>query len=249
MRDSRFYDDDINSEDRKTERLYRLEQKVDRLSKANPKVKKTSVAKTVYVSGGSSSEAGAAGPHALSGLDSPHTGTLSDSQAPQFLKTDGSRILTGSLTVNPRVTIDGVDLDVLETTVEEHKGPTSDDHQQYAASVLATFNRDAKIAMFARDIDYEKTYTWDGVHTFNNIVIINGPLGLGSDQLVLNNDGTNVDIELKFHRDIGGDFSIFWNGVIGWTTKPFRPSDLIINRISATEPVAPMAGMVWLDPS
>jgi hypothetical protein len=49
--------------------------------------------------------------HALSNT-SLHTGTLADSQALQFLKTDGSRPLTGNLAVADGVTIDGVDLSV-----------------------------------------------------------------------------------------------------------------------------------------
>jgi hypothetical protein len=51
---------------------------------------------------------GEIGPHELFG--SMHTGTLDDSQAPQFLKTNGSRPLTGDLAVNEGVTIDGVDI-------------------------------------------------------------------------------------------------------------------------------------------
>ena len=46
--------------------------------------------------------------HELSG--GLHTGGLSDAQAPQFLKTDGSRQLTGNLSVADGVTIDGVDI-------------------------------------------------------------------------------------------------------------------------------------------
>jgi hypothetical protein len=46
--------------------------------------------------------------HALSG--GFHTGTLADAQAPQFLKLDGSRTLTGNLAVADGVTIDGVDI-------------------------------------------------------------------------------------------------------------------------------------------
>jgi len=46
--------------------------------------------------------------HALDGAY--HTGTLGDSQAPQFLKTDGSRGLTGNLSVSAGVTIDTVDI-------------------------------------------------------------------------------------------------------------------------------------------
>jgi len=41
-----------------------------------------------------------------------HVGTLADVQAPQFLKSDGTRMLTGNLAVKDGVTIDGVDLSV-----------------------------------------------------------------------------------------------------------------------------------------
>lgn len=41
-----------------------------------------------------------------------HTGELDNSQAPQFLLLDGSRALTGNLSVSAGVTIDGVDLSV-----------------------------------------------------------------------------------------------------------------------------------------
>lgn len=50
--------------------------------------------------------------HALSESGGIHTGDLDDAQAPQFLKHDGSRDLTGDLAVGVGVTIDGVDLDV-----------------------------------------------------------------------------------------------------------------------------------------
>jgi hypothetical protein len=58
--------------------------------------------------------------HALGGSLSPHTGQLDDSQALQFLKTDGSRGLTGDLTVSAFVTIDGVDLDVHRDNPDAH---------------------------------------------------------------------------------------------------------------------------------
>ena len=51
-------------------------------------------------------------PHDLSSDN--HTGSISDAQGPQFLKTDGSRMLTGDQTVAAGVTFDGVD-------VSEHK--------------------------------------------------------------------------------------------------------------------------------
>lgn len=49
-----------------------------------------------------------------------HTGTLADSQAPQFLKTDGSRTLTGNLSVTPGVTFDGVDLSAHAANPDAH---------------------------------------------------------------------------------------------------------------------------------
>lgn len=57
--------------------------------------------------------------HALNDA-SIHTGTLADGQAPQFLKRDGSRALTGDLPVAPGVTIDGVDLSAHVANPDAH---------------------------------------------------------------------------------------------------------------------------------
>ena len=70
-----------------------------------------------YVLGWISTTGGGSGPYAPTphDLDSAHhTGSLSDSQAPQFLMTDGTRQLVGNLSVGAGVTIDGVDLSVLD---------------------------------------------------------------------------------------------------------------------------------------
>ena len=73
-------------------------------------------------------------------------------------------------------------------------------------------------------------------------------LTVGS-QLVINRAlESDVDVELAFWRTTGGDASIFWNGDIMWTTRIFRPEDLIVKRISATEPSNTYAGMVWVQP-
>lgn len=73
-------------------------------------------------------------------------------------------------------------------------------------------------------------------------------LTVGS-QLVINRAlESDVDVELAFWRTTGGDASIFWNGDIMWTTRIFRPEDLIIKQISATEPSNTYAGMVWVQP-
>jgi hypothetical protein len=63
------------------------------------------------------------GAHNLSGT--MHSGTLGDSQAPQFLKTDGSRQLTGDLSVADLKTIDGVDISVLGSSVTGHLAATA----------------------------------------------------------------------------------------------------------------------------
>jgi hypothetical protein len=96
-------------------------------------------------------------------------------------------------------------------------------------------------------IDQAASLNWTGNHTFSSGVTMNSWLTVGT-QLTLNNLVEDVDVELKLKRNIGGDFSLFWNGDIAWTTKIFRPFDLIINRISDTEPATMWAGMVWLDP-
>lgn len=56
-------------------------------------------------------------------LNSPHhTGSLADAQAPQFLKTDGSRTLVGNLSVANGITIDGVDVSVFKSAYDTHAG-------------------------------------------------------------------------------------------------------------------------------
>jgi len=66
---------------------------------------------------------GSPGPYAPSPHDlasAHHTGSLADSQATQFLKTDGTRALTGNLAVNAGVTIDGVDISAHAADANAH---------------------------------------------------------------------------------------------------------------------------------
>lgn len=70
------------------------------------------------VFGGTGGSPGAAEIHELAG--GLHTGTLADVQAPQFLKTDGSRDLTGNLAVATGVTIDGIDISAHAADVNAH---------------------------------------------------------------------------------------------------------------------------------
>jgi len=69
--------------------------------------------------------------HSLSG--GLHTGTLADSQAPQFLKLDGSRSLVGNLAVGSGVTIDGVDLDIFKAAYDIHVANPNAHHAAFIA--------------------------------------------------------------------------------------------------------------------
>lgn len=82
--------------------------------KFEPLVRNTAkkVVNNVVLSGGTVTA------HDLSGA--LHTGTLADGQAPQFLKTDGSRSLLGNLAVGSGITIDGVDIDQFKLAYDLH---------------------------------------------------------------------------------------------------------------------------------
>ncbi len=82
--------------------------------------------------GGAPGAAGyAPSPHDLSSAH--HTGSIADSQATQFLKTDGSRDLLGNLTVSDGVTVDGVDLSAFKSAYDTHAGGTA--HAQHTGGV------------------------------------------------------------------------------------------------------------------
>jgi len=72
------------------------------------------------------------GSHVLSG--SMHSGQLADSQAPQFLKSDGTRLLIGNLSVGEGITIDGVDLSIFKAAYDSHLN--SDSHPMYATDTI-----------------------------------------------------------------------------------------------------------------
>lgn len=149
-KDNKFYNDALNSEDKKSERILHLETEVRGLKRKTVKKRERyKPANTIDYLGsgaGGTTPPSEVASHPLSGTTSPHTGILTDAQAPQFLKTDGSRNLTGSLTVETGITIDGVDLDVLGTTLDDHLVTTSDDHTQYASAEGSDITRSAKHA-------------------------------------------------------------------------------------------------------
>lgn len=66
---------------------------------------------------------------------------------------------------------------------------------------------------------------------------------------VINIDGQDVDVELRFDRTTGGPASLTWNGQYVQCSRPFISQELGINNVSATEPPNPFAKQVWLDVS
>ena len=78
----------------------------------------------VYLGGGGSGSGGGMEIHALDGTY--HSGTLADAQAPQFLKYDGSRQLTGNLTVASGITIDGIDISAHAANINAHTAVNED---------------------------------------------------------------------------------------------------------------------------
>lgn len=63
---------------------------------------------------------------------------------------------------------------------------------------------------------------------------------------IINLNGIDVDVELRFNRTTGGPASITWNGQTVQCSRPFISQELGINNISATEPANPFAKQVWL---
>lgn len=84
-----------------------------------------------------------------------------------------------------------------------------------------------------------------------NLANIPGTIGataFNDDYLILNADGTDIDVELRFERNTGGSASMTWNGQMVQLSKPFKPTELGLNNISATEPTVPFSGQVWITP-
>ena len=74
-------------------------------------------------SGSSQSNGNGLQQHALDG--SAHTGTLADSQAPQFALLDGTRAFTGNITFSGAQTVDGVDLSAHVLNASAHHAPVT----------------------------------------------------------------------------------------------------------------------------
>lgn len=70
-----------------------------------------------------------------------------------------------------------------------------------------------------------------------------------ADYFIINFNNDDIDCELRFGRTTGGTASITWNGSLVQCSKPFKPTQLMINNISASEPSPMYAGQVWVDAS
>lgn len=92
-------------------------------------------------------------------------------------------------------------------------------------------------------------FVYDGE---GNVVITGAFFGTMSinhtnaDAFAINADGDDIDVQLIFQRTTGGAAVITWNGDLIQTTKPLKPTDIAINRISSTEPETPFAGMMYV---
>jgi len=94
---------------------------------------------------------GAPSPHDLN--SSHHSGQLADAQAPQFLKTDGTRQLTGNMTVASGVKIDGVDISALAAAsflVLGHSGEMTGERTAAAGDGVAFDDGGAKASLTIR---------------------------------------------------------------------------------------------------
>lgn len=104
------------------------------------------------------------GAHDLSGK--LHAGTLFDSQAPQFLKTDGSRMLIGNLLVADGIMIDGVDLSVLGSGFETHIANENAHHDVVTVLDTATIDMVVTGQQVSANVILSANYTWSGLHVF-----------------------------------------------------------------------------------
>ena len=70
----------------------------------------------------------------------------------------------------------------------------------------------------------------------------------GDDFLIINDDGDDITVEMRWNRTTGGWASIYWDGVNMTTNKPFIPQQLGINQIAGSLPASPFAYQVAIIP-
>ena len=127
--------------------------------------------------------------HELSG--GLHVGVLADSQAPQFLKMDGSRPLTGNLSVVDGVQIDGVDISVHAGDPAAHHAPVT------SGTLISVLGQQVSVAPGAAyqfiGTGGDTTPEWRNVSELagNGMTAANGVLAVG----VANTGATGLSVE------------------------------------------------------
>lgn len=149
--------------------------------------------------------------HALNG--SSHTGTLGSDQAPQFLLRDGSRSLSGNLSVDSGVTVDGVDISAHAANPDAHHArahaiiSTSD----HTASGLAVGNvlqatGDSTFTWAALDHQYVINPLPDQHHARDHLLVgsTHTASGLTTGHVVRASGATTFAWAQLQHSDLGG---------------------------------------------
>jgi hypothetical protein len=129
--------------------------------------------------------------HALNGVY--HTGTLDDSQAPQFLLRDGTRSLTGNLTVASLVTIDGVDLSAHVADPDAHHDHATAGNSAISISVQAISVALATSSGLAISsglkVDRAAAFAWTGVHSWTADLQVNADIDFIGAQAITTTSG------------------------------------------------------------
>ncbi len=163
----------------------------------------------IVATGGS----GGIGVHSLQG--SAHIGALGDYQAPQFLKLDGSRPITGNIIVNAGITVDGVDISAHVASPDSH-------HQAFVGmrGPRGEFiNPDANLRVWlseGRGINISSAGAYITIATDENVVLTSRQIISG--QGMIGGGPLTVDRTLDV---VAGDASMLIN-----------PDSLVVNRAS-----------------
>lgn len=142
-----------------------------------------------------------------------HLGTLADAQATQFLKTDGSRTLTGNLAVNTGVTVDGVDISAHAVDPDAHHARahsliSTSDHTLSGAAVgnVLQATGATTFTMAALDHQYVINPLPDQHHARDHLLVgsTHTASGLTTGHVVRASGATTFAWAQLQHSDLGG---------------------------------------------
>jgi hypothetical protein len=139
-----------------------------------------------------------------------HTGTILDSQATQFLKTDGSRQLIGNLTVANGITIDGVDISAHAGDAAAHHAPVTKldtttlalslSGQQISGSVIASSDVSAAAAEWVLKCDASGGLKLKTLEVAGDFTVGANVLNVDSNRV-----GINCVPDAQFDLDVAGN--------------------------------------------